>query len=352
MNMPSNLGSGGLAPKDVSGLTLTYGDRVDLLEQMVAGLCREGVGHLMVLANGLKAEPLARLHALARDTTVRGLSMTILESPENLGSAAGFGRLLSAARSVGTVKAVWFMDDDNLPCPGALAALLAVQAMHPGAAVSAVRRDRSYLVRAARTGIAPDPAPGVAFSMDLGRRPRNLWRRLTRGGPVPAPTPPAAVPIARVPYGGLLVPRALMEMVAPPREDFVLYADDYEYSERLGAAGGLFLAGAAEVEDLEASWNATGKRTPTLPQSQLVRLATMPADFRLYYSLRNALVLDRNRARGMAILPFVLNLTVLVMAGCTHAFARGRSANAQVILQAVRDGVSGRLGRSPDFPLP
>lgn len=341
-----------LSPADIAGLTLTYGDRVAMLGQMADALHRDGVRRILVLANGLAPDPLARLHALAAANGARGLRLDIIESAVNAGSAVGFGQLLAALRDDPGIRAAWFMDDDNTPCPGALDALLAAQAAHPGATLSAVRRDRMYLMRAAATGIAPDPPAGVAFSMDLFRRPRALWQRITGRRARPAATPPASVPIARVPYGGLLVPRTLLDRVAPPRADFVLYADDYEYTERLRAAGGLFLVGAAEIEDLEASWNATGAASAGAPRSQLVRLATMPPDFRLYYALRNALYLDRKRARGAAMGVFAINLAALVAAGCLQALLRGRPDNARAIVRAARDGVTGRLGVATDFPLP
>lgn len=342
-----------LRPQDVVVLTLTYGDRVDFLKQMVQGVAQDGVRRVIVLANGMQPQAMSRLSDLGTTLKSQNVQLEVHHSPTNVGSASGYGKLLKIAAADAQIAAVWLMDDDNCPVTGALAHLIAAHETIPDAALASVRVDRSYLVRAAATGFAEPPSHGQAFHVDLFRTVR---RGLTRLNLLAAPKTsrgaiPDIVPITNVPYGGLFVPKARLQDVAPPREDFVIYADDYEYTNRLAAHSGLFLVGTAKIEDIETSWNATGD-TAQAQVSQFDRLATMPADFRLYYSVRNALVLDRKRAQGVALFRFWINLAVFVTVGCGKAALAGNMSNARGIWRAVRDGFRGALGPASRYPLP
>lgn len=347
-SLPPAAGHGPVAPHEVALVTLTYGDRAELLAQCLEGVRREGMRRALVLANGLAPEPMERTRAVLEAAREAGMEIDLIESAVNLGSAAGYGRLVEMAQGDPRLRAIWFLDDDNVPRPGALARLLEAAATDPGAAVCAVRTDRTYLIRAAETGRAIPPAPGEAFGVDVLKRPRRLWLKLTRTAPNPVPT---AVAVPRVPYGGLLVPSETYGRVAPPRADFVIYGDDYDYSGRLAAAAGLYLVGAARIDDLEASWNATGAAAAG-PRTQTGKLAAMPADFRLYYAVRNTLFLDRGRVGFWTWPLFAVNLLLLASLVGGRALAAGRRDTARVLLRAMRDGVFGRMGRIEAFPLP
>ena len=356
-------------PADICVMTLTYGDRSDLLARMVCAVAGQGVRHVMVLANGVKPVAKDRLEALAKEVRARhGITLEIVKSPQNLGSAAGYGRMIEEAKARAKYAGIWLLDDDNLPRAGALDCLLRQSAAQgSSAAFCAVRTDRRYLTDAA-AGLPVRPVlAGEAFGTDLRHLAARIIRRLSKSRPKRPQAPPAVVPCARVPYGGLFVPSALMAVVAPPRADFVIYADDYEYTERLARAGGLYLVGAALVDDMEASWNASG-RSGVLDEedarrqvigrvdrrrSQASRLATMPPDFRLYYAIRNALWLDRQRCEtGSARLWFTVNLALFAGPVLARAVARGRWGNARTLLRAIADARAGHLGTRADYPLP
>ncbi|WP_255964263.1 hypothetical protein, partial [Staphylococcus aureus] len=123
-----------------------------------------------------------------------GIRVHVHESPANLGSSAGYARLIAGTLALPGAGAAWFLDDDNVPRPGSLALLLDAQAA-TGGAVSGVRTDRYSLMETARTGGAEPPRPGEAFGIDLRAPFRRAWRNL-RGRP-PA-SPAAAVKIPRV----------------------------------------------------------------------------------------------------------------------------------------------------------
>ena len=337
-----------ISPSRVCVVTVTYGDRSALLRTMILSAAQQGVRQVVVFANGLENEGRAKLNALAEEFhRSHGLDITTIHAETNLGPAPAYAHLVSyATEATDRIDAILMLDDDNVLMEGCLDALLACGV--ESGSLCAVRSDRHYMVEAARTRISYSTAYGEAYGFDLRKKPQRLLRclgLLRRPGPTQG-----TVPIPRAPYGGVFVPRAILETVAPPRADFIIYADDYEYTERLAARGGLHLVPSAVVNDQEQSWNASPQTRRQVPN--VVRLATGKPDFRLYYALRNALVLDKARAEERGRLWFLINLATLHLSAVLHATFRGRMENRHVIGNAIRDARMGRLGLNPDYPLP
>lgn len=325
---------------------------------MARGVAAQGVRRVLVFCNGLAPGPQVSAENLAaRLHEELGLRMELIHADSNLGSAAGYAALLECALADPATRAVWFLDDDNVPDEGCLSRLLEVVALKDGAAVCALRRDRAYMLEAARCGRVIPARRGEAFGIDLRRAPRRIAGRLARlagrrAGAAGTGGAENTAPVAadRTPYGGLLAPAAAARAIDPPRRDFVLYADDYDYASRLSRSAGLWIVPGAFVTDLEHSWNASGANAPRL--SQTARLASMTPDFRLYYALRNALRLDLGRLRPLDWPWFALNLAWLLAASAGRAALAGRLANARCILHAAGAALRGRLGADPRYPLP
>lgn len=131
----------------------------------------------------------------------------LLALPHNTGGAGGFAAGLARALARGAT-AVWLMDDDTLPAPGALAALLAA-------------RDRA-------TG--PDGPPPVVASRVVwtdGRdHPMNTPR--TRPSPVPG-----CARIRSASFVSVLVDAGAVRERGLPVADYFLWNDDFEYTLRL-----------------------------------------------------------------------------------------------------------------------
>ena len=113
--------------RDVTAVVVTY-NRLPLLRRCLAALQGQTAQGLRVLVvDNASADGTAEyLKTLA----MSGLVCRILT--ENLGGAGGFAYGMQAAAKLGC-KAVWLMDDDTLPEPQALEALLAADAAMDGA---------------------------------------------------------------------------------------------------------------------------------------------------------------------------------------------------------------------------
>lgn len=315
---------------------------------MAESAARQGVRKGIVFANGLQT---AARNALEETCAVllrdHGLSFAVVHSETNLGPATAYARLVKCAiQDRDAIDAVLMLDDDNILSDGCITALL--RAWDGVGALSAVRSDRQYLVRAAKIGQMDVPALGEAYGFDLRKFSHRIRNRLGRRQGVADVQ--NLVFISRAPYGGLFVPRSLLEAVPPPRAEFVIYADDYDYTERLATAGGLHLVPNAVVDDQERSWNASPASTRRI--SNVVRLAMGEPDFRIYYALRNALVLDRARSRGRGAFWYKINLTGLRASLWANCILRNRPENLRVAWDAIRDAETNTLGLNQKYPLP
>jgi len=148
------------------------------------------------------------------------------------------------------------------------------------------------------------------------------------------------------PYSGLLFHRALVARFGLPRVDFVLYADDREYSYRVTQAGGqIVLVTAAEVHDLESSWYV--RKTHGTALGHLVHQGS---DFRVYYGMRNCVYFE-TRCKPCKPWVYALNRRIYMTIFSILARMHGKHARLALVRQAIADGLVGRLGVHPDYPL-
>ena len=324
-------------------VSVTYGDHCALVRELASSLAEAGFPKLVLVCNGVD-DATARAIAAIRV----GIEILLLRLPSNLGPAAGYAAGLTRAFANPEAEAALLLDHDNVISGASAERLKAAAAAAPGAAIAALRPDRAYL-RAAAEGVsgAAIPRPGAVFNHDILELAARLARKIgLRRARIAQRRSDGLVPIGLAPYGGLFLPRAAYERAGPPRADFVIYADDFEYADRLSRTCGLFLAPDARVTDREMSWN----QNPAVAKSWR-RLALARPDFRVFYAVRNAIYLDmRRQPRRVALL--TINAAFFLASVAFACLRAGRWANLAVTLRAFGLGVLGRLGPHPRFPLP
>ena len=329
----------------IVAITVTYGERRDLLRQVLDALPAQGIGKVIVVDNG------ARWPVKAELTADYGDLVDVVEMGRNTGSARGFAAGMQRALDLGA-EYLWLLDDDNRPTPGCLSALL-----HAYAGLRERHPPDLLAVLAFRPEHQADVAAGVPLRYVNPRRnsfrgfhvldvPYKIRRRTPWGRPHISGALPTVIDRAEAPYSGLLFHRAVVERFGLPRTDFVLYADDTEFSFRITRADGrIALVTSAITEELEASWH-----THQSQSNSFGILLHQGSDFRVYYATRNRAFFDlfcqqNNRA------VFALNRALYLVILRVFSLSTGTHSRMRLVRQAIHDGERGFLGQNPQFPL-
>lgn len=331
----------------VCAVTVTYGNRRHLLLPVLTTLLEEEkVGKIVVVSNGAEWN----VRALANELAPGGVD--VFEIDKNRGSAAGFATGIRRAFDLGA-EFIWLLDDDNQPEKGSLSELLSAYARlrshypEDGLAVAAFRPVRR-----------PDLAAGVAVEFLSKQRPSSFWRfhildvparlwlRVRRDRLRQRKRLPPTIEVNATPYGGTLFHRSVVERHGLPREDFVLYGDDVEFSCRITRnGGGIHLVTSARVVDLEGPW--TGKRRSALPFRDWLEAED---EVRAFYSARNGTYLDSHcRPHTAAVLE--LNRRIYCFALWLNALTLRRLDRYRLLQEAIHDGLAGCLGVHPRYRL-
>lgn len=331
---------------NVFAVTVTYGRRWHLLRATIAAAHDEGVDAIVVVDNASQ-EDIAALAAAEF-----GAFADVVSLPRNTGSAGGFKAGIERAMARGA-EYLFLLDDDNRPERGCLSALRAGHRQELSAGASseslAMLAFRSHFHLDLAMGVPPERVfgrPGSFFNFHLLDIPFKIWRRLPFGRESLARRAlPERVVLGVAPWGGLYFHRALIERHGYPKAEYVVYTEDYEFTYRITSSGGrIVLLTQARIDELEPSWI-----TKTQFSNSYDAWLLGAGDFRAYYGFRNQTHFE------MRVLPPSLwrRVNCAAYMGLLRIFAllRGRSARLALIRRAFADGLAGRLGEHPEFPL-
>jgi GT2 family glycosyltransferase len=329
-------------------VTVTYGQRWELLRQALASARQEGVARAVVVDNGAKTD----VGQLA--TAEFGPDFVdVVRLGRNMGSAAGFKAGIERALTLGS-EFILLLDDDNMLAPGAVATLREAWAQESAKmpadalAMLAFRADRmtdaATLVPAG--GMRNTQSAFFGFRcadipFKIAKRIPLVRKRLAR---LPVQS---QVVMSIAPYSGMYFHRSMVIKHGAPDERFVLYADDTEFSYRLTRAGGkIVLVTGASITDLEPSWSGKGRFGNSFDT-----LLCSGDDFRAFYSTRNNAYYERWSREGGNALARKINRLIFLTILRTRARALRKQQRLALLRQAIAEGEAGRLGVSEAFPL-
>ena len=191
------------------------------------------------------------------------------------------------------------MDDDTIPRPDALAALL--------------RPDTPAILRAS-----------VAVWRDGRLHPMNVpGLERERVEPLIDAAPQRVLPLRTSTFVSLLVHRTAVDRFGLPEARYFIWSDDIEYTARITRGGGL----AVLVTDSVVEHRT--KRPHTAPTS---------AGDRFYFHARNTLYMVRGRSWSAAE-----KLSLVYLLALTSVQYLRAGGSAKVLLRGLRDGM--RSGR-------
>lgn len=330
-------------------VTVTYGDRFRLVEQVVDAALANGVAKVVVVDNGASNPSKRSLRALEE---ARPQLLVIVEMPGNLGSAAGFKAGIEYAVGSSDCEFIWLLDDDNRPDEKAHLAL--VRQFKEQSRV--VAKDRLALAstrwewdqhRKVAQGF-PVPKAFPRSSSFMGFHlliPPRLVSRLFGLDRIKGASVSAAIEIPIAPYGGLFFHKSVIAKLGLPNETFFLYNDDSEFTYRFTSGGGkLFLVPSSVIRDLDLSWHVVHEGETFVSHFLLA-----DADWRVYYAVRNQSYVSRHLwARNSAV--YRLNRAAFFTVLCFYAIKHRKWQRFCLIWRAAREGELGQLGRCAQYP--
>ncbi len=109
-----------IVPNHVCLVTVTYGERFHLLEQVINSAFEAGIEKAIIVNNA--SEPASHKALQALETRLAE-KVTVIHFSENRGSAGGYKAGLEYADQCPNCEYLWLLDDDNRPKEEALAEL-------------------------------------------------------------------------------------------------------------------------------------------------------------------------------------------------------------------------------------
>lgn len=289
----------------IAAVVVTH-SRPELLPQVIDALQRQSrpIDNIVVVDNACDAASL---------TTHSFAGVTVCRSEINLGGAGGFALGMKQAYALGA-DWIWLLDDDAVPRRDALSALL-----------------DSLLHQRSKTGAL------CGSVLEYGKIAVMHRRRFERHLGIESCIAPREylrdrVAIDTGSFVGFLVRREAINAAGFPNPDFFLSYDDTEYSLRLKASGfELYLVPGSVVEHL---------------RSMESRLRYSEFGRKHYFNVRNRIHVKRSYAHFGRLSAWTgIAFGIALWASCKGRFRWGTS---RILLKAIADGYSGRLGPYPE----
>ena len=241
-------------------------------------------------------------------------ALEVLETGGNFGNAGAVQRAMDHAFANGA-DAVWILDDDSWPRPGALAAML--DGWNPEVVCHPLQEDP-------KTGRFTWPLQVVTREGAV----KLVWETKE--------LPAAARVRSRGVWTGALISKRVREATGPVNGDLFIRGEDEEYPWRIERAGFATEAVAAAVMDHPGPpevvrWSLFGKNLMLEPGL---------VDWKLYYKVRNMVWLKRRQSGRLG----ALLMALAYIAGVLRVDGAHR---LPLLSLAVRDGWRSRLGRNP-----
>ncbi len=326
---------------------VTYGLRSSYLKRLVISLLQTSINKIIIVSNKCHTEYREYLEGVNTSEN----RVIIIENSENLGSAIGFGMGIKEALSDRDCEFVWLMDDDTLPEENTLQTLLekwqklSLNYGKDNFALVCFRPDQQPEIARGLSSYGYYLRPGSFFSFHLLNMPSRLLRFVLppRHKPVEFPE---VIRVPYAPYGGFFAHRSVYERIGLPNSNFVLYQDDLEYTLRLTRLGGfIFLCPSARINSQEIAWDNLRR----FPFGMLPWLDSKE-EFRVYYGARNTAYFEKKyyNKKIYRIINRTIYLILLILLGTYTK----KTKRLKLILTAIKEGESGRLGYNPSFPLP
>jgi GT2 family glycosyltransferase len=331
----------------VCAVIVTYGDRFRYLSEAVSAAFTTGVHRIVLVDNGCETNSRQAIQELVkRDKRIITISL-----PKNRGSARAYKVGIEHAMRLEDCAYLWLLDDDNVPMQGALSALLD-QYMRKG---ESIPPERLALASFRPAYGIPEYRKNSFVGFHILDTPRRISKLLLviAAKQIGHPPPAKPIEIGCSPYGGLFFSKELINAVGYPNEALVLYADDTEFTMRfIQNEVRLFLVPSSIVQDALPVGTQDVEMESGRRGSTMFDAITNLEEYRVYYGYRNSAYVGNLYKEGLGAIFYMLNKVVYLVALGVLTLFYGRWERFRLILRAIKDGESGRLGHVEEFSLP
>ncbi|MBV9825243.1 MAG: glycosyltransferase [Alphaproteobacteria bacterium] len=335
--------------EQIIAVVVTYGDRESLLRQTLQATLDEGVGHCVLVDNGSTSD-----FAFLSQPRFAGW-LTRIRLDRNTGSAVGFrvGMEVALRREH---PLILLLDHDNVLTKGCVSVLfrqltkLQSETDTRPIAVLAYRPTvfGSFVSDYANATLTNQKSSFLGFNYsDL---PKKLRKRRLPALCHPELVVPRLIARNFGPYGGMLFYSCLIPEIGLPNSDFVLYSDDYEFTNRIALrGGGLWLVMDAVVNDVILE--ERGISRSKLSKIPLIgHILTKEPDSSVYYLVRNSIFFERHVCKREGV-SYWINATIYLIALIGIALICGKKARAALLARATLDGFYQKLGTNIQYLL-
>jgi rhamnopyranosyl-N-acetylglucosaminyl-diphospho-decaprenol beta-1,3/1,4-galactofuranosyltransferase len=289
-------------PPRVIAVLVTYNRRELLLEALAAVCSQSREPDSVIVVDNASTDGTAA--AVRRGHP----SVQLARLARNTGGAGGFACGAALALAAGA-DLIWFMDDDTVPEPGALQALLGARSGYPGPAPALVASRVVWTDGRAHPMNTPRVKP-------LATRPERL--AAARCG---------CLPIRSASFVSILVDASVCAQRGLPLADYFLWNDDFEFTTRLLRGNTGLLCPASIAVHRTSAFGA----------------ADADPGERFFYEVRNKIWTLRSAA------PLTRLERVLYGGSTLRRWARtfARSRDRRVLRAALLRGIAAGLRTSP-----
>jgi GT2 family glycosyltransferase len=333
----------------VCAVIVTYGDRFHLLKQVMDACYKEGVSKIIVVDNNSSKNSKIELKKYENEHKDR---LKVIYLDENTGSAGGFKRGLQEAYNDNECEFIWLLDDDNMPQKDSLKVLenfwnnlnqedknekVALLSYRNNAVLhkKVIEQNNYSLLLGKQNSFLKLhflEIPKRIFNLIKKRfvNENKFYNKLSKDY--------GRLPLS--PYGGMFFNKSIIDKIRYPNDKLFLYSDDYDWSYRItnDIDGKIYLIINSKISDLDESWMIGDK--PTIIFKALLNRGS---DFRVYYSIRNRIIFEKNYLEKNK---FIYKINLFLFLFLLRLFVnRNNLKRFSLIKEAIRDGLDINLKR-------
>jgi len=324
---------------NICAVVVTYSDRRFFLKQVISYLLQKNIFKIVIVLNGVTWK-FEDERFLLNDK----FEFVILE--KNYGPAVGCKIGIERAVSF-KCNMIWILDDDNVPNENCIETMIdcyndfIFHCSNLRIALTPFRPTYQSMTGSfARNRLIPPRSSfvGFHFSQILSRIfnfDRSQDSSINRE---------ELVSLMSAPYGGLLFDKSILSEIGYPREDFILYADDTEWTYRFVSKGGnLILVKNAILNDVDCSWDNN------VYYMFYIWLEGL-SDLKCYYRMRNLVYFFKHIYADSEYI-YLINKYVYLFSMFFMSVFRCKLKRFNLILGAIADGERGQLGLNQKYKL-